>query len=117
MCCSHRFLVRSRTTVPVVLTRILQLFGPSGNAPLPKQHTLETLKPEIARAVEDLEQENAASEAEAERMLNEIRTRISDLSDLKYGHFSKGNSDGQGLAEEVVENLRQLEELCKEGNG
>jgi hypothetical protein len=75
-------------------------------------HTLETLAPEMSRAIQDLEAENSTLEAEAKKMLNQIQVMVSDLSDLRYGHFSQ-----EGLSEDAIESLKRLERLCKEEQG
>jgi centromere-localized protein 2 len=78
-----------------------------------KPLTGATVQPEIERACASLEAELRDMEAEASAMLNDIKTTIGDLSDLRYGRFAKTTATSQELGDEVVEALRHLEAVCE----
>ena len=64
------------------------------------------------QACEDMEQEIAAMEEEAEELLASIKNTIGDLSDLRYGRFNR-TSGGGDLGQEVLESLKALESAAK----
>ena len=51
-------------------------------------------------------------EAEAESTLTDMKTIVGDLSDLRYGKFSRTSSAGEGLSQDVLEGLKGLREVC-----
>jgi centromere-localized protein 2 len=76
-------------------------------------HTVESLIPEMEQASEDMEEEVAEMEKEAQIILADIQTTIGDLSDLRYGRFSKTpGATGCDLSTEVLESLRRIQQLC-----
>ncbi len=69
----------------------------------------------MEQASRDIEEELAEMEAQAQDMLKDLRTSIGDLSDLRYGRFSKtpGANDGD-LATEVTESLKRIQQLIED---
>lgn len=88
------------------------LFGATSNRSQTRTHSLSSLLPDMNRACEDLESEIATLNAEVTRVSDDLETTIGDLSDLRYGKFGQAPSSN-GVAEEVVNGLRRLEEACK----
>jgi centromere-localized protein 2 len=67
----------------------------------------------MEQASEDMEEEVAEMEKEAQIILADIQTTIGDLSDLRYGRFSKTpGATGCDLSTEVLESLRRIQQLC-----
>jgi centromere-localized protein 2 len=68
----------------------------------------------MEQATQDLEEEIAELERDSQGLLGELQTTIGDLSDLRYGRFSKtpGTSDGD-LASEVMESLQRIQQLSQ----
>jgi centromere-localized protein 2 len=88
------------------------LFGATSNRSQTRAHSLSSLLPDMDRACEDLESEIATLDAEVTRVSDDLETTIGDLSDLRYGKFGQAPGSN-GVAEEVVNGLRRLEEACK----
>lgn len=75
---------------------------PSGTS-----HTLNTIIPALERAEQDLENEIALLEDEADTVLAEIQATVGGLSDLRYGKLANA-----GLKDEVLRGLEGLEGAC-----
>ncbi|PBP21952.1 hypothetical protein BUE80_DR007266 [Diplocarpon rosae] len=80
------------------------LFGPTSNLPVSKPHSLLSIVPELEGAVADLEDEIQKLDEQTESLLEEMRSTIGGLSDLRFGRFANGN-----LREQVLEGLERLE--------
>ena len=65
-------------------------------------------------ACEDLEEEIKAMELEAAAVLEDIRATVGDLSDLRYGRFSRVPGVGDELGNETLAGLKKLEQLCND---
>jgi len=78
---------------------------------------METLLPEMEHASQDMEEELSEIEAEAQSALKELQATVGDLSDLRYGRFSKtpGGNDSD-VALEVVESLKRIQQLSTDGS-
>lgn len=50
-------------------------------------------------------------EDEVQRTLSELQETIGELSDLRYGSFSK-SAGGGDISEEVLATLKRLEAVC-----
>jgi centromere-localized protein 2 len=85
----------------------MQLFGPTSNLSTSKPHTLTSILPELEGAAEDVEEEIRRLDEEAETLLEEMRSTVGGLSDLRYGQLANGE-----LREEVLEGLSRLESSC-----
>lgn len=68
----------------------------------------------MEQAAQDMEQEIAELQNEAQDILRELRTSVGDLSDLRYGRFSKtpGENDSD-LATEVLQSLSRIQQLSE----
>ncbi|KAF4637747.1 hypothetical protein G7Y89_g324 [Cudoniella acicularis] len=84
------------------------LFGPSSNLPTPKPHTLTSILPEMETAATDISEEIRRLEEESRTMLEEMRSTVGGLSDLRYGRLAS-----EQLPEEVLEGLERLENSCR----
>ena len=73
-----------------------------------KPHTLRSIIPEMERAVEEVEDEVRRLDEEAEALLEQMRTSIGGLSDLRYGRLAN-----EQLREQVLEGLQRLENACE----
>ncbi|KAI9707897.1 MAG: hypothetical protein M1820_004503 [Bogoriella megaspora] len=89
----------------------IELFGNYSNAPK-KPYSLRTIQPAMTTACQDLREEIAELEAEANALLGGAKGTISGLNDLKYGRFSQSSSDGRPLGQEAHESLRILQNAC-----
>lgn len=89
------------------------MFGPSTHNPSAPAHTLGTIKPALARARSELEDEVDALEAEATAARARISALVGDLSDLRYGRLKKQAGTEEELGQEVVESLQRLEAACE----
>jgi len=77
------------------------------NLPTSKPHTLTSILPSLAAAIDDIETEIELLDEDSERALVEIQEIVGGLSDLRYGRLSNG-----GLREEVLEGLARLDGVC-----
>jgi centromere-localized protein 2 len=59
-------------------------------------------------AVEDLEDEIRRLDEAAEALLEEMRSTVGSLSDLRYGRLANGQ-----LREQVLEGLQRLQSSCE----
>jgi centromere-localized protein 2 len=64
-----------------------------------------------------LEEEIKAMELEAAAVLEDIRTTVGDLSDLRYGRFSRMPGVGDELGKETLASLKKLEQMCDDSSG
>lgn len=87
------------------------------NPHVSKPHSLGTLKKELEFAQEDLDEEIDALEKEAAELLQDIRSTVGNLSDLRYGKFSQVAGVGSELGQEVVDGMRTLEQACTDAIG
>ncbi|KAL2071477.1 hypothetical protein VTL71DRAFT_12712 [Oculimacula yallundae] len=83
------------------------LFGPTSNLPLSKPHTLQSILPELASAIEEVEDEIRRLDEEAESLLAEMQSTVGGLSDLRYGRLANSQ-----LREQVLDGLQRLESSC-----
>src|ERR1700744_55512 len=89
--------------------------GPTDNTTTADIHTERSIVQEMETACVDLEEEIAEMEQEASTLLEELRTAVGDLSDLRYGRFTKA-SDSTDLGEDVIQSIKRLQEVCDEGD-
>lgn len=83
---------------------------------------VSTILPHLQFAVETLSSQISAQDLELQSLLQEIETKVGDLSDLRYGRFARpvggtgtDEEGGEaGLREEVLEGLRRLEGVVKD---
>lgn len=66
-----------------------------------------SILPEMEGAVEELEEEVRRIDEEADALLEEMRSTVGGLSDLRYGRLENGE-----LREQVLEGLQRLESSC-----
>ncbi|SZF02575.1 unnamed protein product [Blumeria hordei] len=83
------------------------LLGPSCNLPRPKSHTLKSIVPEMALAVEALESEVWQLNNEYKKNIDEIRSTVGEFSDLRYGKLANPQ-----LRDLVIEGCLRLESAC-----
>ncbi|OCK83232.1 hypothetical protein K432DRAFT_190928 [Lepidopterella palustris CBS 459.81] len=90
----------------------VELFGQSANSPKHGAHTLHSVQRDMGQACADIEAEIAAMEAEAESLLAEITTAVGDLSDLRYGRFTRDD-----IGEDVIGAIKRLNSVCETEKG
>lgn len=97
------------------LTMEAKLFPENADEQQREAHTINTVLPEIEQAELDLRAELGDMEREAESMRKELQATIGDLSDLRYGRFTKTpGATGGDLATEVVESLQRIQQLVND---
>ena len=77
-----------------------------------RPHTLSSILPDMEQACAELETEISALEAETSLALEDIKTTVGDLSDLRYGRFSRPAGGRGSVGEDVIEALEGLEDVC-----
>lgn len=92
-----------------------QLLNRQPEKSLNQPHTLENILPAMEQACESIEAEIEAMEKESEEVLADIKSTIGDLSDLRYGKFSRVSDNSSDLNEEVIQGLARIGELCRDG--
>ncbi|KAK2768475.1 hypothetical protein FQN54_000330 [Arachnomyces sp. PD_36] len=90
----------------------VQLFGQSSDQASNNRHTLATFLPEMELACASLEKEIEAAESEGASILEELKSKVGELSDLRYGKFNKLSDTANDVASEAVAGLRELEDAC-----
>jgi septal ring factor EnvC (AmiA/AmiB activator) len=90
-----------------------QMNGPKDKGIAADIHTERSIVQEIEVACTDLEEEIAEMEQEASSILEELRTTVGDLSDLRYGRFTKA-ADSTDIGEDVIQSINRLKEVCGE---
>lgn len=68
---------------------------------------MTSILPELESAVEDVQDEIARLDQEADTLLEELKGTVGGLSDLRYGRMANGQ-----LREQVLEGLARLEGAC-----
>ena len=71
----------------------------------------------MEQACTDIETEIAASEAETRLVLEDIKTTVGDLSDLRYGRFSKPAGNRSSVGEDIIEGLEGFQDMCRSMTG
>lgn len=66
----------------------------------------------MEQACAELETEVSALAAETRLALEDIKTTVGDLSDLRYGRFSRPAGTRSNVGEDVIEALEGLEDVC-----
>ncbi|GME49118.1 cnl2 nkp2 family protein [Neofusicoccum parvum] len=79
-----------------------------------KKRAVDTVVDNMELAEQDIEQEIAEIEREAEGVLADLKNVVGDLSDLRYGRFNKSAAGGEELGQETLDSLRQLQAVCRE---
>ncbi|KIW06447.1 uncharacterized protein PV09_02891 [Verruconis gallopava] len=97
----------------VELAMEAKLFPEYANEQLREPFTVDSAVAEMHLAGKDLTEEIVDLENEIKATLASLQTTVGNLSDLRYGRFSKtpGSSD-QDLSTEVAEGLRRIQQLC-----
>ncbi|KAI0401362.1 Cnl2/NKP2 family protein-domain-containing protein [Xylaria palmicola] len=84
------------------------LFGSTSATIPPKQHSLQSIIPDLDSAVADIESELQKLEEEESALLESIKQAAGNMSDLRYGRLSNSN-----LPSEVIDGLHGIQETCK----
>ena len=71
----------------------------------------------MEQACADIETEIAALEAETRLALEDIKTTVGDLSDLRYGRFSKPAGNRSSVGEDLIEGLEGFQGTCRSITG
>ena len=69
---------------------------------------MKSILPDLETAIEHIEDEVRQLEDEAGALLEEMRSTVGGLSDLRYGRFANGQ-----LREQVLKGLSRLESACE----
>ena len=75
-------------------------------------HSVVGLLAEMEASCATLEREIADSEREATRILEDLKTTVGDLSDLRYGKLQGPTGPSNSLVDETIQGLQNLEDAC-----
>ena len=90
------------------------LYGATGYIPnRQKLHSKASLLKEMEEMLHYLGVDALVARREADKVLAQLRETVGGLSDLRYGTFGRPGSGADGVEEEVVKSLKQLEEAVK----
>ncbi|KAI0427861.1 Cnl2/NKP2 family protein-domain-containing protein [Xylaria sp. FL1042] len=84
------------------------LFGSTSTTIPPKQHSLQSIIPDLDSAIDDIENDLQKLQEEESALLESIKQAAGSMSDLRYGRLSNPNLTG-----EVIDGLRSIQETCK----
>lgn len=73
---------------------------------------MTSILPEMAQACSDVEAESAAMEAEAETIIDQIKSTVGDLSDLRYGRLQGPGGTSKTTVDEALEGMKRLQDIC-----
>lgn len=73
---------------------------------------MSSILPDLEQACAELETEVSALEAETRLALEDVKITVGDLSDLRYGKFSRPAGSTTSVGDDVIEALGGLEEVC-----
>ncbi|KAH8697686.1 Cnl2/NKP2 family protein-domain-containing protein [Talaromyces proteolyticus] len=90
----------------------LQLFGPTSSTEPVGFHSFSSLISEMENACSTLEQEIAATGQNAASTLADMKRTVGELSDLRYGKFSKPGMTVDDFVGETVRGLKSLQNVC-----
>jgi centromere-localized protein 2 len=69
----------------------------------------------MEQAIADIEDEIVELEKETQSTFADVQATVGDLSDLRYGRFSKTpRVSGRDLSTEVSEGLWRIQQLCED---
>ncbi|KAF2258636.1 hypothetical protein CC78DRAFT_537627 [Lojkania enalia] len=94
---------------PVALAMEVEL---SGHGPRGKPHTLQTVRSSMEDACVSIQAQIATIEADIEKTVEDLKTAIGDLSDLRYGQLAKSARSGEDITDELLATLKRLEAAC-----
>ena len=80
-------------------------------------HSLSSILLAMEQACGDIEAEIGAAETRANALFEDIQSTVGDLSDLRYGKFTRSSGSKSDLKTEVLESLQALEDLCRAAVG
>ncbi|KAF3911237.1 hypothetical protein ABW20_dc0110173 [Dactylellina cionopaga] len=82
-----------------------------GDMPAPKNNILpiEDIVKSLEDANEKLETEMAVLDQDCQKLTQEIKDIVGDLSSLKFGNFTGAN---EGLIDSVIDDLAKLQDAC-----
>ncbi|KAJ2981210.1 hypothetical protein NUW58_g6743 [Xylaria curta] len=84
------------------------LFGSTSTAITPKQHSIQSIIPELDSAAADIESDLQKLEEEESALVETIKQAAGSMSDLRYGRLSNAT-----LTSEVMDGLHSIQETCK----
>ncbi|KAI0203129.1 Cnl2/NKP2 family protein-domain-containing protein [Astrocystis sublimbata] len=85
------------------------LFGSTSATITSKQHSLQSILPDLDSAVADIESDLQKLENEEATLLESIRQAAGNMSDLRYGRLSNPK-----LPAEVLDGLLGIQDTCKQ---
>ncbi|KAI1108775.1 Cnl2/NKP2 family protein-domain-containing protein [Nemania sp. NC0429] len=85
------------------------LFGSTSATVAPKQHSIQSIIPDLDSAVLDVESDLQKLEEEESALLESIKQAAGNMSDLRYGRLSNPN-----LTSEVIDGLQGIQETCRQ---
>ncbi|ESZ92871.1 hypothetical protein SBOR_6734 [Sclerotinia borealis F-4128] len=77
---------------------------PLSNLPTTNPHSLHSILPSLASAIEDLDDEIQRLDIETQELVVEMQNTVGGLSDLRYGRLANA-----GLSMQVLEGLERVE--------
>lgn len=88
------------------------MHGPKDDDDITAVHTERSIVKEMNIACEHIEEEIKALEEETKKMLEDMQNTVGDLSDLRYGRFTKTPGSTEEFGEEMIHNIKRLQEVC-----
>lgn len=94
----------------------LHLFGQS---PTDSEdyHSVASLLVEMEAACANIEREIAVADREANGVLEDLKTTVGDMSDLRYGKLQGPAGTANSLVDEAIQGLQSLEDACYKASG
>ncbi|KAI0911009.1 hypothetical protein F4823DRAFT_332757 [Ustulina deusta] len=85
------------------------LFGSTSTTITAKQHSLQSIIPDLDSAIDDIESDLQKLEEEESTLIESIKQAAGNMSDLRYGRLSNPS-----LTSEVIDGLYGIQETCKQ---
>lgn len=93
--------------------KCVKLYGPVSDFDTAKPHTLKSVMREMQDACEDIEDEIADLDAEAESILADLKQTVTELDQLRYQKEVTDEMDPKKqLVNGVLNDLKRIEEAC-----
>ncbi|KAJ5224059.1 Kinetochore subunit NKP2 [Penicillium chermesinum] len=87
------------------------LFG-QNTSDLHEYHSVGSLLAEMETACANVEREIESMDQEAAKIIEALTSSIGDMSDLRYGKFSGPTGSAHSVAQEAIQGLQNLEDVC-----
>lgn len=89
-----------------------ELFGQTSGLSSEDYHSVSSLLSEMESASANIEQDISDIDQEAAKILSELNTTTSELSDLRYGKTQGPAGNAEEVVDQAIEGLANLEDAC-----